>query len=356
MLEPIWKVWYAVRDPALLIVLAVALLFSLRVVAAVIRRPRPGRLRSRCARCRYEASDFASFTCPECGSDVRRVGIISWYSRARTARAALALVLATTYLAAIALVASWAALESLYTQLAERQHTTVQRLELTPASNRYTASIAVHNTVSPLIGIADSTVYVSVHNHDGDSSLKAARRFFATSPSPFARLRRNNPQRILLGGIPLLGHLRPNTDAQPADFELTHAISAYELVGIDPTPEPLWAELQELLSLVQIVTIRANPSLDDLTLTHFTSAGPTWPDPPRTPAIPLYRRALWDALPIALPITVAVLWLISLFLLLRRRARTLRWLREHNPDPYPRATNPPAPSPSPTSIPAPSSP
>lgn len=50
---------------------------SARAVWVCVTRPRGSRAEAACERCRYKVAGLSTFTCPECGTDLRRTGIIT---------------------------------------------------------------------------------------------------------------------------------------------------------------------------------------------------------------------------------------------------------------------------------------
>jgi len=57
--------------------LAVPLVISIRALWLALTRPANYRAEPVCERCRYRVGGLSTFTCPECGTDLRRTGIIT---------------------------------------------------------------------------------------------------------------------------------------------------------------------------------------------------------------------------------------------------------------------------------------
>ena len=73
-------------DPGLFVLLLLAMIVGLAAVVWARRRKRPKISEPSCGQCGYAVRGLPGFTCPECGSDLRDVGIVTPQMRPRPSR------------------------------------------------------------------------------------------------------------------------------------------------------------------------------------------------------------------------------------------------------------------------------
>jgi len=71
---------------------------SVHVIWRTVTLPRRTRLGAVCERCKYDVAELATFTCPECGEDLRRVGIVTPAMEARRRGSLPGAIIAWTFL------------------------------------------------------------------------------------------------------------------------------------------------------------------------------------------------------------------------------------------------------------------
>jgi hypothetical protein len=119
-----------------LLVLAAMAVAAVAVVRALWRPTRSGAGEPSCGACGYSATGLESFTCPECGNDLRRVGILTPHTLARRPSYAAGVVLFTGLWAFTGTLAAGAVGE-LVPELRRYQHSLVLS---SPKSRAYGAA------------------------------------------------------------------------------------------------------------------------------------------------------------------------------------------------------------------------
>jgi hypothetical protein len=90
--------WYGIVGLAGPLIGLVLLVGAVHMIWRAVTLPRGTRSAGACERCKYDVAELATFTCPECGADLRRVGIITPAMEARRRGSMAGAILAWTFL------------------------------------------------------------------------------------------------------------------------------------------------------------------------------------------------------------------------------------------------------------------
>ena len=207
--------------------------------------PRGTRREPACEKCKYAVADLASFTCPECGSDLRTVGIVTPAIEATRRGSYTTAILAWTFLCGAAIYIVFilsfffVGISNIATTSANAITTWTQTL--TPNSGAYqSVELAYDSNWQSIAGPMDITLLLA----DGSEHR------ITLDPGP-----------MKVAGL---------DDANNIDWDADTIEVWFEKAGLDITDPEIAAEAAETSRVVDL-TIMAPTSGYSLTLSHHTS-------------------------------------------------------------------------------------
>jgi hypothetical protein len=238
--------------PLLLLGLVVA---SIWAIVTTIRIPPRAPREPSCEKCRYRVAGLTSFSCPECGSDLRQVGIITLAMEVRRRGSLPAAILGWVFLMfiAAAVVSSGLGVFFASRMRSTGGGTTTTTTPLTPTSGAYT-SAELSSTWGWGPGRITSDVDATLTLSDGSQ--------WKLDYQPIASTY------VILdpAGAPA---------GSPAAFDAKATDALYSAAGLDPADPAISSESRELSTLMGILVASPYTQAGTLKMTAFTSGAPT---------------------------------------------------------------------------------
>lgn len=276
--------------PLVVLALVVA---SVRAIWRTVTLPRLVKAGGACERCGYAVADLTSFTCPECGEDLRRVGIITPAMEARRRGSLFAAIAGWTFLCAVVAYAGVMATAVLSIQGVGPTIGTWKQ-DLTPSSGAY-RSLTIE------------------YESDGMSIASELALVLTTADGA------TYPLTIDPGPMQVYGVGGTVTEWLPDTIE-----TWYAEVGLDTADPAVAAEAAEVSNFIDLLVMSPSsayrPNLVHHQIQRASTGGIGVREPPGG----------FFLLPAALGV-LGVIYVVGLVLIVRRRRRMLRSIASFPP-------------------------
>ncbi|HZW10448.1 MAG TPA: hypothetical protein VFF69_11145 [Phycisphaerales bacterium] len=277
---------FGLMSPLIGLVLVIA---SVHAIWRTVTLPRRTKQGAACERCKYEVADLTSFTCPECGEDLRRVGIITPAMEARRRGSLAGAILGWTFLCAtFAYAGMIATVMGQLSSGAVAGGVTSWQQSITPASGAYRSLTAEYQS-------------------DGRSISSSIELVLTTSDGA------THPLTLDPGTMEVLGLGGGVAAWSPETIE-----AWYAQVGLDVSDPAIRAEAAEVSSFVDLLVMSPSgafsPNLVHHQIQMISAGGPAPPG-----------RMINQGLVILGGLGVlAIVYVLGLAVIIRRRRRLLR--------------------------------
>lgn len=262
-----------------------------------------------CERCRYPVAGLSSFECPECGTDLRRTGIVTRPMEMRRRGGMFVAILSWTYLVGastlmieglIATSMAWSAASGAVAAAS------VQTSVMTPNSGAY-ATVTLEQTSSWNGATPTSQIDMTLEASDGAQHT----------------LRVDS-----VGNLWEVADEAGAVVASGQDFGDEAIAALYESAGLDASEEQVAAEARELVRVVDIAFVASWTTPLQMNLKEFTVGQPTWSTPAAS-AVPTVSSALeTEVLMLGVAGAAGIIYIVGLVWGVLRRGKLMTPPRE----------------------------
>jgi predicted RNA-binding Zn-ribbon protein involved in translation (DUF1610 family) len=262
---------------------------SIHAVWRAVTLPRRTKGAAACERCKYEVADLATFTCPECGEDLRRVGIITPAMEARRRGSLAGAILGWTFLCGAVAYAGLIAVMLWQFSAVGTAAVSGWQQSITPTSGAY-RSLAVD------------------YQSDGMSISSDIELVLTTSNGA------THPLTLDPGSMQVLGVGGGVSTWSPETIELW-----YSEIGLDTSDAAVAAEAAEISSFIDLLVMSPSGAFSPNLLHHqiqMTMPGGAGMQPD--------TMAYQIMIALVALAALALVYIVGLLLIVRRRRRLLR--------------------------------